>query len=152
MITVLESRFYSTLLYLSLWEKILINNAKWWISGLRLQKVCQLMIMFFQNSFQYIILGYTLMLKNWNWANAFKQIRTYHIQWPYFVYDFDDHIFISLVLDFCRSHAPREFSKWKYMTWLIYQKSGPFKGTQLKFPRIMEYYGLTLKVLTWQYL
>ena len=72
----------------------------------------------FQNLFQFIILGYKIYWQHLlahafklNWANAFKQIRIYHTQLPYFAYDFDGHTFISSMLEFCKCDAPREFSK-----------------------------------------
>ena len=92
-------------------------------------------------------IGSTPVLKM-NWANAFKQIRIHHSQLPYFAFDFDGHIFISLVIDFCRSDALREFSKFSksmvLMTInthpeLFTKKVDPFKGTHSNFPHIMEY-------------
>ena len=84
---------------------------------------------------------------NLDWQTAFKQIRIYHMQWPYFAFDFNGATYISSVFEFGRRDAPIEFSKCSKTLVLIAIMSHPelftkkcdiFKGTVSRFPRILD--------------
>ena len=78
---------------------------------------------------------------------AFKQIIIYHLQLTYFAFNFDGNTYVSLIIDFSRSDASREFSKWpKSLVFIainthpdLFTKTvNPFEGTVYNFTMIMK--------------
>ena len=82
-----------------------------------------------------------------DYESAFKQIRIHHLQLPFFSFNFDCKTYISTVLEFRTSDAPREFNKCvKSIVFIaIYthhelftKKVNPFEGTVSNFPQIIK--------------